>query len=61
MRKIDRRCESRCAEFTMRGVPHIIAVPKLDRTSMKKLVSKHEKHCKTQLTQNPGCNFMVGK
>ena len=25
---------------------------------MKKLVSKHEKHCKTQLAQNPGCNFV---
>ena len=25
---------------------------------MKKLVSKHEKHCKTWLAQNPGCNFV---
>ena len=25
---------------------------------MKKLVSKREKHCKTQLPQNPGCNFV---
>ena len=26
---------------------------------MKKLVSKHEKHCKTQLWRNLGCNFVV--
>ena len=25
---------------------------------MKKLVSKHEKHCETQLAQNLGCNFV---
>ena len=25
---------------------------------MKKLVSKHEKHCKTQLAQNPDYNFV---
>ena len=25
---------------------------------MKKLVSKHEKHCKTWLTQDLGCNFV---
>ena len=27
---------------------------------MKKLVSKHEKHCKTQLGANSGCNFVLG-
>ena len=27
---------------------------------MKKLVSKREKHCKTQGAQNPGCNFVWG-
>ena len=59
--KLDRRCESRCADFTTMVVHYINAVPKLDRTSMKKLVSKHEKHCKTQLLRNPGCNFMMGK
>ena len=25
---------------------------------MKKLVSKHEKHCKTQVAQDPGCDFV---
>ncbi len=58
MRKIDRRGENRCADFTTRVAQSINAVPKLDRTSMKKLVSKHEKHCKTWLAQNPGCNFV---
>ena len=58
MRKIDRRGENRCADFTTRVVCNINAVPKLDRTSMKNLVSKHEKHCKTQLSQNMGCNFV---
>ena len=58
MRKIDRRCESRCAESTTRVVHYINAVPKLDRTSMKKLVSKRVIHCKTWLAQNLGCNFV---
>ena len=58
MRKIDRRCESRCAESTTRVARDINAVPKLDRTSMKKLVSKRVIHCKTWVTQNPGCNFV---
>ena len=61
MRKIDRRGENRCADFTTRVVSHINAVPKLDRTSMKKLGSKREKHCKTQLGAISGCNFIVGK
>ena len=38
MRKIDRRGENRCADFTTRVAQYINAVPKLDRTSMKKLV-----------------------
>ena len=58
MRKIDRRGENRCADSTTRVVCYINAVPKLDRTSMKNLVSKHEKHCKTWLSQSPGCNFV---
>ena len=61
MRKIDRRCESRCAESTTRVVQDINAVPKLDRTSMKKLVSKHEKHCKTQLTSTSDLQLYDGK
>ena len=58
MRKIDRRGENRCADFTTRIVQDINAVPKLDRTSMKNSVSKCEKHYKTQLRQNQGCNFV---
>ena len=58
MRKIDRRCESRCAESSTRGVRDQNAVAKLDRTSMNKLVSKRVIHCKTWVAQNPGCNFV---
>ena len=58
IRKWDRRCESRCADSTTRVVHYINAVAKLDRTSMKKLVSKREKHCKTWLARNRGCNFV---
>ena len=36
-----------------------VAIAKLDKTSYKKLVQKSEKHCKTQLTAKPGCNFVV--
>ena len=38
VRKLDRRCESRCADSTTRVVQSINAVAKVDRTSMKKLV-----------------------
>ena len=58
MRKIDRRGENRCADFTTRVVREQNAVAKVDRTSMKNLVSKCEKHCKTWLAQDPGCNFV---
>ena len=58
MRKIDRRGENRCADFTTRVVGYINAVAKVDRTSMKKLVSKCEKHCKTWVARDPGCNFV---
>ena len=50
--------ENRCADFTTRVVWNINAVAKVDRTSMKNSVSKHEKHCKTQVGENPGCNFV---
>ena len=59
--QITRRGEHRCADSTTRVVCNINAVPKLDRTSMKKLVSKHEKHCKTQLTTKSGLQLCVGK
>ena len=58
MRKIDRRGENRCADFPIRVVRDQNAVAKVDRTSMKNLVSKCEKHSKTWLGQNPGCNFV---
>ena len=57
--KVDRRSQSRCADLTTGAVRTQNEVAKLDKTSNEKLVQKSEKHCKTQLTQNPGCNFMV--
>ena len=54
MRKIDRRGENRCADFTTRGVGYINAVPKLDRTSMKNSVSKYENHCKSCVAKASG-------
>ena len=57
--KLDRRSRSRCADSHSkhRGIQGCDC--KVRQDIIQKVGSKVRKHCKTQLIQNPGCNFMV--
>ena len=61
MRKIDRRGENRCADFTTRVVWLINAVPKLDRTSMKQLGFKVRKSLQNMCDQRIRVATLYGK